>query len=330
MLHTPGHLYALCLALLLVLSSCGDKKEKEKPEAGTPALTVPPFHADSALSFLEKQVSFGPRIPNTKAHRETGDYLIAKLRSYGARVSVQEFKATTFDGQELQLRNIMGSFRPEVQKRILLAAHWDTRPYSDKDPDAPMKSFDGANDGASGVAVLLEIARNLKTPTNVGIDIIFFDGEDWGTEAGEVPLPSGLDSWWCLGSQHWSKHRHPPGYRAYYGILLDMVGGHNAQFFQEGSSVFYAPQIVKKVWSTAARMGYPSTFVEQKQAPITDDHLFVNQLAEIPMIDITPYDPATGYFGAFHHTQKDNLQGISKETLERVGRVVTQVIYSEE
>jgi Zn-dependent M28 family amino/carboxypeptidase len=316
------------LVVWVLLVSCGDKKEKRVP-AETP-VTVPVFQADSALHFIEKQVSFGPRVPNTRPHRETGDYLIAKLRSYGARVTVQEFQATTYDGQKLNLRNIVGSFYPQVQKRILLAAHWDTRPFADKDPENPDKPFDGANDGASGVGVLLEIARNLKTAPKVGVDIIFFDGEDWGVENGEVPLPAGLDSWWCLGSQHWAKHKQPPGYRAYYGILLDMVGGRDAQFYQEGTSVFYAPQIVKKVWTAAARMGYPSTFITQSQAPITDDHLFVNQLAEIPMINITPYDPKTGYFGTYHHTRQDNLQLMSKETLNKVGRVVTQVIYSEE
>ena len=218
-----------------------------------------------------------------------------------------------------------------TKKRILLGAHWDTRPYADKDPTDSRKSFDGANDGASGVAVLLEIARNLKTPPNVGVDIIFFDGEDLGEpDGGTTPLPPGLDSWWCLGAQHWSNNKHPKGYRAYYGILLDMVGARDAQFHQEGTSLFYAPRIVEKVWSTAARMGLQATFVAQHEAPITDDHLYVNQLADIPMINITQFDPATGYFGSYHHTRQDNLQLISDKTLGRVGQVVMEVIYREE
>jgi len=309
----------------LLLSACGEKKSTEEAET-----VVPVFNGDSALHFVQKQVSFGPRIPNSTAHREAGDYLVQALKKYGARVTVQEFQATTYDGEKINLRNIVGAFRPDVQKRILLAAHWDTRPKASKDPVAPDKTFDGANDGASGVGVLLEIARNLSTPPNVGVDIIFFDGEDWGEEDGTTPLPTGLDSWWCLGSQHWSKKTHVPGYKAYFGILLDMVGGRNAQFFHEGTSVFYAQRVVDKVWSVAARLGYQSTFISQQQAPITDDHLFVNQLAEIPMINITAYDQGTGYFGTYHHTQADNMGLISKETLSKVGNVVLQVVYREE
>ncbi|MBL7848025.1 MAG: M28 family peptidase [Cyclobacteriaceae bacterium] len=325
--HRPVYFF---LMSLLALSSCGDNKNREKAEVAT-ARPIPEFNADSAYIFVERQVAFGARIPNTPAHRATGDYILRKLREYGARTVVQEFQATTFDGQKLNLRNLIGSFRPEVQKRIILAAHWDTRPFSDKDPNAPDKSFDGANDGASGVAVLLEVGRHLKEQPSVGVDLIFFDGEDWGEREGtKVPTTGGLDSWWCLGSQHWSKQKHAPGYRAYYGILLDMVGGSNAQFYQEGTSMMYAPKIVEKVWSQAARLGHGSTFVQQRQAPITDDHLFVNELGGIQMIDITEYDPNVGYFGPFHHTQKDNLQQISRETLGIVGRVVMQVIYLEE
>jgi len=319
------------LILSLSLQSCGDKKAKEQPD-NSATLVVPVFNADSAFAFIEKQVAFGPRIPNTQAHRNAGDYLVRKLRSYGANVSVQEFKATTFGGDQLSLRNIIGSFNPGIQKRIILAAHWDTRPWSDKDPDKPKQAFDGANDGASGVGVLLEVARLMNQKPAVGIDIIFFDGEDWGPLEGSAntPTPADLDSWWCLGAQYWSKQQNSPGYRGYYGILLDMVGAPGAQFFEEGSSLVYAPKIVEKVWKTAARMGYSSTFVSQQQSAITDDHLFVGELASIPMVDITQYDPAVGYFGTYHHTQNDNLALISKETLGIVGRVVVQVIYSEE
>lgn len=327
--------FRLSTLSLLILSfsfqSCGDKKAKEQP--GTPVnLTVPVFSADSAYAFIEKQVSFGPRIPNTAAHRNAGDYLVKKLRSYGASVVVQEFKATTFDGQELSLRNIMGSFNTGIQKRIILAAHWDTRPWADKDPEQPQQTFAGANDGASGVGVLLEVARLMNQKPAVGVDIVFFDGEDWGPHDGTAspPTTDGLDSWWCLGAQYWAKQKSAVGHRAFYGILLDMVGAPHAQFHEEGSSIVYAPKIVEKVWSTASRMGYASTFVTQQQGPITDDHLFVGELAGIPMVDITQYDPSVGYFGTYHHTQKDNLTLISKETLGIVGRVVLQVVYAEE
>lgn len=327
-----GRVALLFVAASTLFVSCGDRKQKEESKPGSSAVVeVPPFNADSALAFVRAQVSFGPRIPNTQAHRQAGDFIIEKLKGYGAKVHVQEFEAESFDGQKLRLRNIIGSFRPELQKRIILAAHWDTRPFSDKDPSAPNKPFEGANDGASGVAVLLEIARHLNTQPQVGIDIIFFDGEDWGEPDGTtMPKPPGLDSWYCLGSQHWSKSKHLPAYRAYFGILLDMVGGKDAQFFQEGTSMVYAPKVVDKVWSAAARLGYSSTFVTQREAPITDDHLFVNELGGIPMIDITPFEAGYGYFGRNHHTQQDNVVNISPKTLGIVGQVVMQVIYKED
>jgi Zn-dependent M28 family amino/carboxypeptidase len=325
----PGS--SLAVAVLLLIS-CESKKAKDKPGGGAKAdISIPKFHADSALALVRKQVSFGPRIPNTPAHQATGDFIVARLKALGAVATVQQFQATAYDGQVLQLRNIIGSFRPEVQKRVVLAAHWDTRPFSDKDANAPRKPFDGANDGASGVAVLLELARHVSQAPDVGIDLVFFDGEDWAQPEGEAApaLPTGLDSWWCLGSQHWARHPHRPGYKAYYGILLDMVGGRDAKFFREGTSRFYAPKLVERVWSTAARLGYSSSFIAQDQEPITDDHLFVNELANIPMIDIVPYEPDYGYFGTFHHTQQDNLDIIDKTTLERVGTVVLDVIWRE-
>jgi hypothetical protein len=332
MLISFGRAAMLFVAASALFLSCGDRKQTVKSGSDSNDVAkVLAFNADSAMALVRAQVSFGPRIPNTQAHQQTGDFIITRLKAYGAKVHIQEFDAESYDGQKLRLRNIVGSFRPELQKRIILAAHWDTRPFSDKDSAAPDKPFDGANDGASGVAVLLEIARHLKTQPQVGIDIIFFDGEDWGEPDGTtIPKPPGIDSWYCLGSQHWSKNKHLPGYRAYFGILLDMVGGKDAQFFQEGTSIFYAPKVVDKVWSTAARLGYSSTFVAQRQSPITDDHLFVNELGGIPMIDITPFDAEYGYFGPYHHTQQDNLDNISTKTLGIVGQVVMQVIYQEE
>ncbi len=312
---------------------CGVKNEKTGQKEEAPSVQVPVFNADTAFSFVNRQVLFGPRIPNTRAHQEAGDFIVNTLNRYGAKIIVQEFQATTFDGQILSLRNIIASYNPGLQKRVLLAAHWDTRPFSDKDPEKPSKTFDGANDGASGVGVLLEIARHLTQAPDVGIDLIFFDGEDWGEPNDAVakgPTPEGYSSWWCLGSQYWAAHKHTRGYQAHYGILLDMVGGIQPHFFQEGNSMEFAPRIVEKVWSTAARLGYGSTFIRQKQDPIVDDHVFVNERANIPMIDITPFEPGIGYFGSFHHTQQDNMMLISRETLGMVGAVLMQVIYLED
>ncbi len=326
----------IALVLLSVFFfSCGGKREKLEERGKKETIRVPVFNIDSAFHFTERQVAFGPRIPNTAAHRQTGEFLTSKFRSYGANVIIQNFVASTYDGQVLSLQNIVASYAPEKQKRILLAAHWDTRPYADKDLQHPGSKFDGANDGASGVAVLLEIARLLgeNPDLQVGIDIILFDGEDWGERddaAKQIPPPAGMNSWWCLGSQHWSRNKHKPGYSAYYGILLDMVGARESHFFQEGYSQEYAPKIVEKVWSTASRLGYSATFVRQKQAAITDDHVFVNEMAKIPMIDIVHFDPLLGYFGNYHHTQKDALPLIDKHTLGIVGNVLMNVIYHED
>ncbi len=326
--------------ILIFTFSCGTDTNKEAPvqppaEEVSEFVSAPEFHADSAYSFVEVQVEMGPRVPNTGAHRRAGDFFIEKLEQYGAAVTTQEFEAQTFDNNTLQLRNIIGSLYPEKTRRILLAAHYDSRPFADKDSVRQDEPIDGANDGASGVAVLLEIARVLKNSDNpppVGVDFILFDGEDWGNDSGRqeyVPLPDGLDSWWCLGSQYWGKNKHTPQYSAYYGILLDMVGGTDAKFFREGYSMQFAPKIVSKVWQTAARLGHGDYFIPVDGGAITDDHFFVNRYTNIPMIDIIPTDPATNGFGDFHHTHADNLSNISAETLKAVGETVLHVLYNE-
>lgn len=323
----------LLLSALFIVSCGRNPEQKKEPETPPNVVAVPEFNADSAYFFIEKQVAFGPRVPNTVPHRKAGEYFISTLEKYGATVTTQDFTATTFDNQKLNLRNIIASLHPEKTKRILLAAHWDTRPFADKDAEKRNAPFDGANDGGSGVGVLLEIARVMSqhAAPEVGIDIILFDGEDWGEKDGEQnthPLPKGLAEWWCLGSQYWSKNKHKPNYSAYYGILLDMVGGKNAQFAREGYSMEYAPSVVDKIWKTASLLGYSHIFINHREGAITDDHRFVNEIAKIPMVDIVSYDPATG-FGDFHHTQKDNMELISKETLQAVGSTLLRVIYYE-
>lgn len=316
----------LLFILLVVLIGCGrDGQKTSQPEVPAKVVNVPVFNADSAYYFIKKQVDFGPRIPNSAAHKKAGDYFIDQFKAYGATVKVQEFTATTFDNVKVNLRNIIASFNPEKKKRILLAAHWDTRPFADKDKEKPAATFDGANDGGSGVGVLLEIARILnQQPTDVGIDLILFDGEDWGEHhnAPNPPLKDGLIAWWCLGSQHWAKNKHVGGYSAYFGIVLDMVGAKDARFGYEAYSLDYAPSVVDKVWKTAARLGYTNTFVNEKYGYVMDDHVAVNMHAKIPMIDIVSFDDS-------HHTLKDNMEIISKETLNAVGQTVLQVIYYE-
>ncbi len=326
----------LPLLLAVFLLGCGRSNQQEPPapSEATPTVVVPPFNADSAYAFVAQQVAFGPRIPNTPAHAQAADYLVSTLRRYGARVTVQDFRQTVYSGQTLPFKNIIATFNPQATKRILLAAHWDTRPFADKDPENPQATFDGANDGGSGVGVLLEIARVIHTfgELSAGVDIILFDGEDWGEREGEQGrhrLPRGLEEWWCLGSQYWSRNKHTSNYNAYYGILLDMVGARSAQFHREGYSMEFASGIVEKVWNHAQRLGFSHVFVRQTQAPITDDHYFVNTIAGIPMINIVHYEPGKGFFGDFHHTQRDNMDIISKEMLGIVGTTVLNTLYHE-
>ncbi|MDQ2658609.1 MAG: M28 family peptidase [Bacteroidota bacterium] len=326
------------VAILLLAASCGKDRDKEKAaESDTPVknIQVPPFNGDSAYHYVAAQVAFGPRIPNTAAHRQAADYFVETFKQFGAQITIQEFQAQNYAGQKLNLKNIVAAFNPEKPRRILLAAHWDTRPFSDKDPEKPRATFPGANDGASGVGVLLEIARVIssnKMP-EVGVDIILFDGEDWGEPEGQQQtraLPEGLQEWWCLGSQHWARNKHKPNYSAYYGILLDMVGARGARFHREGYSMEFAPSIVEKVWGHARRLGYAHIFVPKTEGGITDDHLFVNTIARIPMINIVHFEPGIGYFGDFHHSQKDNLELISAEMLGIVGTTVLNTIYYED
>jgi glutaminyl-peptide cyclotransferase len=181
--------------------------------------------------------------------------------------------------------------------------------------------------------VLLEIARvmSMQQSPEVGIDIILFDGEDWGEKEGQQnthPLPANLSAWWCLGSQHWSRNKHKPNYAAAFGILLDMVGGKNVQFAREGYSIEYAPSVVDKVWSSASRAGFSHIFIHDDAGFVLDDHKFVNEIGKIPMVDIVSYDQTFG-FGDFHHTRKDNMEIIDKASLQAVGKTLLQVIYSE-
>lgn len=330
------------LFMLLLATGCADDKRREGTEKQAAAsaverlesVSVPAFNADSAYSFVAAQVAFGPRVPNTKEHQQAGDYLIAKLKEYGAAVQVQEFSADAFNGTTLQLRNIIASYNPQVKKRLLLTAHWDTRPFADKEKDAAdqLTPILGANDGGSGVGVLLEVARQLGAGTlpQVGVDIILYDGEDYGEPEGYKGNQAKRgESFWCLGSQYWAKNKHKAGYTAYFGVLLDMVGAKDALFYREGYSREYAPSVVKKVWAWGNELGHGRYFRYENSDPIIDDHLFMNA-AGVPSIDIIQYDPSSDfYFGEYHHTLKDNMDIISRETLKAVGETVLHVVYHE-
>jgi glutaminyl-peptide cyclotransferase len=314
--------------VLFCLLSCEKEKTKEKVQTEQETrVPAPVFNEDSSYKYVAEQVKFGPRVPNSVAHFKCGDYLIRKLEQSGATVTVQSFEAKAFDGTRLSLRNIIGSINPKATLRIILAAHWDTRPFADQDKERKDKPIDGANDGASGVGILLEVARAIeafKAKPEVGVDIIFFDGEDYG--APESFEGSHNDTY-CLGSQYWAKNPHG---NAYYGILLDMAGAKNATFAMEGLSNQYAPSIVAKVWGTANRIGYGQYFVYKEAGPITDDHAYVNEYAKIPMIDIIDHDlSGDNYFGSYWHTHNDNMSIIDKKTLKAVGQTLLEVVYNE-
>lgn len=297
--------------------------ESESAAAGDVMTTAPlgNFDADSAYTYLAKQVAFGPRVPNTEAHRKTGDWLAEELSRHGARVIQQPMKLKAFDGTILDSRNILGQFNPEADARILLLAHWDSRPWADQDPDPAKRNLpvDGANDGASGVAVLLEIARQLSLQkTDKGIDILFVDAEDWGTE--------GDDESWALGTRYFAENPPVKGYSPDYAILLDMVGGEGAVFCREYFSERSAPAVAQAVWQTAHKEGFGDIFLNKMGSAVMDDHVQLIR-GGIPSIDIIEYHPDAG-FNPRWHTTSDNLEGISKTTLHIVGTTLLTFLRS--
>jgi len=330
--------HKLLLVTFLILGACKEEVKKVENKTETPKnipsnvvkdIQVPIFDGNAAYNYVKKQVEFGPRVPNSAGHKKCGDFLVNEFAKVGLSVIEQKAILTAFDGTKLNARNIIASLNPDAEKRILLMAHWDTRPFADQDSKDRTKPILGANDGASGVAVLLEVANILvKDSLKIGIDIILFDAEDYGQPEGTMVSPK--PDTYCLGSQYWAKNKHKANYKAEFGILLDMVGAKDAVFTKEGTSVYYAPQIVNKVWDIARYKGYEKYFSYQQTNPITDDHFYVNEIAKIPSIDIIHYDASTpSHFGKYWHTHNDNLEAVDAQTLQIVGQVLLEVIYRE-
>ena len=332
------HLLFLIAASLL-MAACDETKPTDPNANNEPkkTVTIPSFNADSAYQFVAHQTDFGPRVPETQAHADCADWLIAKLNQYTDTVIVQDFRTRLYNGKGIDGQNIVGVFHPEAKTRIVLCAHWDSRPFADHDPDEANihTPIDGANDGASGVGVLLECARLFKAqplPEKLGVDIVLFDIEDYGPHTDEAEKYYDDDvNYWALGSQYWSKQPHVYGYKAYYGILLDMVGGPNPSFPKEYYSQGYAASISNKVWRKAYDLGYRAYFSNELGAPISDDHIPMNEIANIPTIDIIDLQPESSNecFPEVWHTINDNLENIDKNTLGVVGNVLLHVIYEE-
>jgi len=323
-------LYCLCISFLIVSCKGDSDASKVAPKVQKPRVKIPAFQKDNAYEYVQKQLEFGNRVPGTEAHKACKNYLVSALEDNGMSVHVQSFDAKFHTGEVHPGYNIIASINPDKKQRIFLGAHWDSRRIGEEDKDVEMrdKPIAGADDGGSGVGVLLEISRVLKeNPIDLGVDIIFFDAEDQGERGRDSPRES-----WCLGSQYWAKNLYPANYTADYGILLDMVGAEGATFRKDLVSRKYAPQVQEKIWGLANQMGYANYFVNEFSNEVTDDHYFVNLIAGLPMIDIINQKKKSNVnfdFGDHWHTHDDDISVISKETLRVVGQVVTAALYKE-
>jgi len=313
------------VAAPLLMAACGNNN-RTPVSTTVPQNAVAAFDADSAYAYVARQVGFGPRVPRSEAHSRCAQWLENELKRHGADTVIrQEALADDHQGGTIPVVNIMGRYNIAAAKRVLLLAHWDTRPVADNDSDPAKRSIpiDGANDGASGVGVLLEIARQLgKKAPSVGVDILLCDAEDSGTHDN--------DDSWAIGTRYWTEHMpYNKALLPAYGILLDMVGSRGAKFHREYFSQRYASAIVDKVWATAALVGESDRFVNAVGGAVTDDHVPVNE-AGIPCIDIIEcYNPQSGSFNPTWHTTADNLDNIDAATLRAAGITVINVIYNE-
>ncbi len=326
----------LTLLILLAAGCAGNATTagaaSETADADTAAVGEwPSFNADSAYRYVAEQVAFGPRVPGTAAHDRCRDYLVSKLNAFGAdTVFVQKGMVTAFDGTRLPLANIMARFNTGASRRILIAAHYDTRPWADEDAVEANRRMpiDGANDGASGVAVALELARNIgATHPEIGVDFLLTDVEDYGTHSDDDSANS--DDSWALGSRFWAESQpYTPRERPEFGVLLDMVGGRGATFYREYFSDRSAAWLNSRVWRAAEAEGV-ERFVNELHGAVNDDHLNI-ALAGIPCIDIIECgNPQTGSFPPHWHTMSDNLDAIDPATLGDVGKTLMRVIYEE-
>jgi hypothetical protein len=271
------------------------------------------FDGERAFGYVERQMAFGPRVPNSPGHRATGDWLLTELRARADTVVVQEFTHTTRGGARLALRNFFARFRPAATERVLFLAHWDTRPHADRSADSThhTQPVPGANDGASGVAVLLGLADALKAaPPAQGVDLLFVDGEDWG-DFGDTTET-------LIGARHFAA-QVPPGYQPLYAVLFDMVGDRDLQIYQEGNSVAFAPEVVTLVWRKAEELGYGAIFRPTVGHTLVDDHVALQGVG-LRAIDVIDFDYP------YWHTLDDTIDKVSAASLDVVGEVAMALV----
>jgi glutaminyl-peptide cyclotransferase len=286
------------------------------------------FDGEQAMAYVREQLAFGPRVPGTEAHRRTGDWIVTQMRQRADTVIEQRWTHVTQRGDSLPMRNLLARFRPNVEQRVLYVAHWDTRPTADADRNlgARTQPIPGANDGASGVALLIALGDVLKkTPPSVGVDLLFVDGEDYGSFSD----PSQRDV--LIGSRYFADHPPSPNYQPLYGVVWDMIGDRDLNIYQEQNSVNAAPEVVQRVWQTAAELGYEDYFIAEVIEPINDDHvpLIKKGLRVIDVIDIDfgpPVDNGSRPAATYHHTMQDTIDKISSRSLQIVGDVATALV----
>ena len=314
--------YLLFLLSFSLLWSCKSDPKPTETKA-LPQIKVPKFESTLAYENVEKQLAFGTRVPGSATHKATREWIAETMQSYGWAVEEEHFTAKVYTGTELPGTNIIAKYNPAASTRILLGAHYDTRHIAEKDQDAARKNSPimGADDGASGTAVMMALAKTIgESELEIGVDMVFFDLEDYGD-----PSEDGDPASWAMGSAHWAKNVDR-AYKPKHAILLDMVGAKDATFPKERYSTNMNPDLVNKVWKLAQDMGYGNYFVNEDRGGVMDDHISVANHAGIPMIDII-YKKQDG-FGAHHHTHGDDIEVIDRRTMKAVGQVMLAVIFN--
>lgn len=337
-----SNFYLSLFTLSLFIFSCCTGKTKPSASADTLALApAPAFVADTAMAYITAQCDFGPRVPGSAPHEACGDWIVAKFQELGANVSQQRTQLSGYDGKSLPCRNILASVNPDANDRVLVTAHWDSRAWADNDPDAANHHtpVPAANDGASGVAVMLEMARAMQQqPLAFGIDFVCFDVEDQGTpqwaEAAmtdeELEADNNAGGFWCLGSRYWAEQAYGSGYTARYAVNLDMVGGRGTRFEMERYSLQFARPLVDLVWHLAGQLGYGDFFPLRRGGYVMDDHVMVSQLAHVAAIDIIAHaDDSRSSFGSTWHTLDDTPENIDPAVLKAVGQTLLQLLYND-